>query len=265
MRSGDAVRVLVLDEQEVVRRGVSQVLGDDPALTVVAEATSVAEAVARGLAVRPDVAVVGMRLPDGSGAEAWARLRAGVPGLRCLVLSAYCDPATVQAAVRLGVAGYLVKHVRGPALVAAVHRVAAGGTVFHPEVTAAVSDPTDRRPHPLDRLTPRERELLRLLGEGLTNRQIGERLGLTEKTVKNYASNLLGKLGLQRRTQAAVLATELRDRLTAIPHAGGAGDRRPRGRRPTGTAQPGRASGAVAAPDASGSGSPPARRPAGRS
>jgi DNA-binding NarL/FixJ family response regulator len=120
------------------------------------------------------------------------------------------------------VSGYLVKHVRGAALVAAVHRVAAGGTVFAPEVAAAVSGLTGGGPDPVDRLAPRERELLRLLGEGLTNRQIGERLWLAEKTVKNYTSELLAKLGLQRRTQAAVLATELRDRLTTAPEVNGA-------------------------------------------
>jgi DNA-binding NarL/FixJ family response regulator len=203
------------------------VLAGDPAITVVAEAGSVAEAVARGRAVRPDVAVVGMRLPDGTGAEAWARLRADVPGLRCLVLSSYCDPATVQAAVRLGVAGYLVKHVRGPELLAAVHRVAAGKSIFDREAAAAAAaaaGTTGARPDPLHRLTPRERELLQLLGEGLTNRQIGERLGLAEKTVKNYTGGLLGKLGLQRRTQAAVLATELRGRLAADGQRDGAAE-----------------------------------------
>ncbi len=220
VRTEDEVRVLVLDEQEVGRRGVRQVLADDPAITVVAEAASVGEAVARGLAVRPDVAVVDAQLPDGSGAEAWTRLRAGVPGLRCLVLSAYCDPTTVRAAVSLGVDGYLLKDVRGPALVAAVHRVAAGHNVFSREVVAAVCGTTNGRPDPLDRLAPRELEMLRLLGEGLTNRQIGERMALAEKTVKNYTGDLLGKLGLQRRTQAAILATELRDRLTAALHAG---------------------------------------------
>jgi len=231
-----SVRVLVLDEHEVVRRGVRTVLTGDPAITVVAEAASVGEAVARGLSVHPDVAVVGMRLPDGSGPEAWAGLRTGVPGLRCLVLSSYSDPGTVQEAVRLGVAGYLVKHVRGPALVAAVHRVAAGGTVFPPQVAAAVFSPPDWPPDPVGRLTARERQLLRLLGEGLTNRQIGTRLRLAEKTVKNYISSLLGTLDLQRRTQAAVLATELRDRLTETPHAagvGGAASRRPPRHRPT--------------------------------
>jgi two-component system, NarL family, response regulator DevR len=224
MRPEQAVRVLILDEQEVVRRGVRRVLAGDPAITVVGEAASVREAVARGLVVRPDVAVVGMRLPDGSGAEAFARLLPRMPRLRCLVLSSFCDPATVQLAVHLGVAGYLGKRVRGPALVAAVHRVAAGGTVFAREATAA-TDAATAPPDPVGRLTRREREMLRLIGEGLTNRQIGERLGLAEKTVKNYNGNLLAKLGLQRRTQAAILATELRGRL------GGAGPREGAGRR----------------------------------
>ncbi|MGY1733126.1 LuxR C-terminal-related transcriptional regulator [Geodermatophilus sp. SYSU D01045] len=203
----------MLDEQEVVRRGVIQVLAGDAGMTVVAEAASVGEAVARGRAVRPDVAVIGMRLPDGTGAEACTRLRADVPGVRCLVLSQYVDPETVAAAVRAGVSGYLVKHVRGPALTAAVRRVAAGGTVFAPEVTALL-DPRGGagRPDPLAGLTERERAVLLLIGDGLTNRQIGDRLGLAEKTVKNYVTNMLPKLGLQRRTQAAVLVTQLRSR-----------------------------------------------------
>lgn len=207
------VRVLVLDEQEVVRRGVIQVLAGDPGIAVVAEAASVDQALVRGRAVRPDVAVLGMRLPDGTGAEVCTRLRADVPGVRCLVLSQYADPETVAAAVRAGVSGYLVKHVRGPALRTAVRRVAAGGTVFSPEVSA-VLDAADGagRPDPLASLTERERAVLQLIGDGLTNRQIGDRLGLAEKTVKNYVSNLLPKLGLQRRTQVAVLVTKLRDR-----------------------------------------------------
>ncbi len=207
------VRVLVLDEQEVVRRGVIQVLAGDPGIAVVAEAASVDQALVRGRSVRPDVAMLGMRLPDGTGAEACTRLRADVPGVRCLVLSQYADPGTVAAAVRAGVSGYLVKHVRGPELRAAVREVAAGGTVFAPEVTA-VLDAADGagRPDPLAGLTERERAVLQLIGDGLTNRQIGDRLGLAEKTVKNYVSNLLPKLGLQRRTQVAVLVTRLRSR-----------------------------------------------------
>jgi|SRR3954452_23559852 two-component system response regulator DevR len=208
-----AVRILVIDEQEVVRRGVLRLLESEAGITVVGEAASVAEALARGLAVRPDVAVVGMRLPDGSGAEVCAGLRARIPGLRCLVLSRYADRDTVTAAVRAGASGYLLKHVRGPALVAAVRRVAAGDIVFDGEAMAAIDrrGPSTQRDR-LERLSPQERRVLQLIGEGLTNRQIGEWLGLAEKTVKNYTTRLLSKLGLQRRTQAAILATRLRDR-----------------------------------------------------
>ncbi|MGY1831160.1 response regulator [Geodermatophilus sp. SYSU D01180] len=206
------VRVLVLDEQEVVRRGVIQVLEGDDGFAVVAEAASVDQAVTRGRATRPDVAVLGMRLPDGTGAEACTRLRADVPGVRCLVFSQYADPDTVAAAVQAGVSGYLVKDVRGLALAAAVRRVAAGGTVFAPEVTALLDPGAGAgRPDPLAGLTERERAVLQLIGDGLTNRQIGDRLGLAEKTVKNHVSNLLLKLGRQRRTQLAVLVTRLRD------------------------------------------------------
>jgi DNA-binding NarL/FixJ family response regulator len=208
------LRVLVLDEHEVVRRGVIQVLERDEGIVVVGEAASVGEAVARGVAARPDVAVVGMRLPDGSGAAACARLRERVPDLRCLVLSMFGDPETVSSAVEAGVSGYLLKDVRAPGLVSAVRRVAAGDTVFAQEVTAAISRAEQEKPHdPLTLLTPRERVVLELIGEGLSNRQIGTRLGLTEKTVKNHVSNLLPKLGVERRTQAAVLAARWSDRM----------------------------------------------------
>jgi two-component system response regulator DevR len=204
------VRVLVVDEHEVVRRGVIGVLQRDEGVVVVGEAASVREAVVRGVAARPDVAVVGMRLPDGTGADVCARLRADVPGLRCLVLSAHRDPETVTAALGAGVSGYLLKDVRAPGLVAAVRRVAAGDTVFGREV-ASVSPcppPAEDRWNPLEHLTRRERAVLELIGEGLTNRQIGARLGLAEKTVKNYINHLLPKLGVERRTQAAILVTE---------------------------------------------------------
>lgn len=204
------VRVLVVDEQEVVRRGVAQVLTGEPGITVVGEAGSVAEALAYGTAVRPDVVVMGMQLPDGSGADLCERLRARLPGLRCLVLSQYSDGESVAAAVRAGASGYLLKKARAPALVSAVRRVASGRTVFDGEA-AIRGRPAGREPSPLDLLTPQECTVLRLIGEGLTNRQIGDRMGLTEKTVKNYTTNLLSKLGLERRTQAAVLATRLRD------------------------------------------------------
>ena len=207
------VRILVVDEQEVVRRGVAQVLDSDVGITVVGEAASVTQALTRGPAVRPDVAVVGMRLPDGSGAEVCAQLPARLPGLRCLVLSRDHDPDTVTAAVRAGASGYLLKHVRAAALIAAVRTIAAGGTVFDGAVTTAISRwRTSTEPDPLELLTPQERTVLRLIGEGLANQQIADRMRLAEKTVKNYVSHLLAKLGLQRRTQAAILATRLRDR-----------------------------------------------------
>ena len=211
-----AVRVFLVDDHEVVRRGVAEVLEDDPGITVVGEAGSVAEALARVPAVRPDVVVIDMRLPDGDGAELCGRLHDYVPAVRCLVLSSYSDDSAVRAAVRAGVAGYLLKQVRGSALVSAVRAVAGGGTLFQVDVRGETSpEASGRREPEIDRvglLTEQERSVLRLIGEGLTNRQIGERMGLAEKTVKNYTSHLLAKLGLERRTQAAILATELRDR-----------------------------------------------------
>jgi DNA-binding NarL/FixJ family response regulator len=165
-------------------------------------------------AVRPDVTVVDMRLPDGDGAEVCRKLRQRVPGLRCLVLTSFPDEDAVAAAVAAGASGYVLKQVRGSALVTAVRTVADGGTLFDRDAGAGAS--ARRRPAERDRrlavLTEQERTVLRLIGEGLTNRQIGVRMGLAEKTVKNYTSHLLAKLGLERRTQAAILATELRDR-----------------------------------------------------
>jgi two-component system response regulator DevR len=208
------VRVFLVDDHEVVRRGVAEVLEDDPGITVVGEAGSAAEAVVRVPAVRPDVVVVDMRLPDGDGAELCRGLRNRVPGLRCLVLTSYSEQDALDAAVQAGASGFLLKQVRGSALVSAVRTVAAGGTLFDDVAPAAPR----RRPltanggERLELLTDQESTVLRLIGEGLTNRQIGERMGLAEKTVKNYTSHLLAKLGLERRTQAAILATELRDR-----------------------------------------------------
>ncbi|MCF6509221.1 response regulator transcription factor [Blastococcus sp. MG754426] len=201
------VRVFLVDDHEVVRRGVADVLEEDPAVSVVGEAGSCAEALARAPAVRPHVAVLDMRLPDGDGASLCRDLTARLPGLRCLVLTSYADRAARDEAVRAGAAGFVLKQVRGSALVQAVRTVAAGGTL--PEI-----GPPPRPRSGGDRLavlTDQERTVLALIGEGLTNRQIGERMGLAEKTVKNYTSHLLAKLGLERRTQAAILATELRD------------------------------------------------------
>jgi two-component system, NarL family, response regulator DevR len=209
-----AVRVFLVDDHEVVRRGVAEVLEDDPGITVVGEAGTVAEALARVPAVRPDVVVVDMRLPDGDGAELSRELRHRMPGLRCLVLTSFSEQEALQAAVRAGAAGFLLKQVRGPALVSAVRTVAGGGTLFEQVLDGAVRarGPAAAGGDRLGLLTDQERIVLRLIGEGLTNRQIGVRMGLAEKTVKNYTSHLLAKLGLERRTQAAILATELRDR-----------------------------------------------------
>jgi DNA-binding NarL/FixJ family response regulator len=207
------IRVFLVDDHEVVRRGVAEVLEDDPDLTVAGEAGSVAEALARVPAVRPDVVLIDMRLPDGDGAALCRELRERVPGLRCIVLTSYSEQDALEAAIRSGASGFLLKQVRGPALVSAVRTVADGGTSFD-DVGPAMSRarPAAAGTERLDLLTDQERTVLRLIGEGLTNRQIGQRMGLAEKTVKNYTSHLLAKLGLERRTQAAILATELRDR-----------------------------------------------------
>jgi DNA-binding NarL/FixJ family response regulator len=208
------VRVFLVDDHEVVRRGVAEVLEDEPGITVAGEAGSVAEALARVPAVRPDVVVIDMRLPDGDGADLCRDLRERIPGLRCLVLTSFSEQEALDAAVRAGASGFLLKQVRGPALVTAVRTIAEGGTLFD-EVAPSASRPPGTGTAGGDRLatlTEQERTVLRLIGEGLTNRQIGARMGLAEKTVKNYTSHLLAKLGLERRTQAAILATELRDR-----------------------------------------------------
>jgi two-component system, NarL family, response regulator DevR len=207
------VRVFLVDDHEVVRRGVAEVLEEDPGLTVTGEAGTVAEALARVPAVRPDVVVIDMRLPDGDGVELCRLLRARVPAAKCLVLTSFADEEALHAAVRAGASGYLLKQVRGPALVSAVRTVATGGSLFEDLGTGVRSRrPEDDVDSRLDLLTDQERTVLGLIGEGLTNRQIGARMGLAEKTVKNYTSHLLAKLGFERRTQAAILATQVRDR-----------------------------------------------------
>jgi two-component system, NarL family, response regulator DevR len=199
-----AIRVFLVDAHEITRRGVATVLAADPQIRAVGEAESEDQARRRVLAVRPDVAVV-------ADAQLCAHLRAALPGLRCLVLGQDGCPSEVHAAVRAGAAGYFVKDVRGGQLVDGVRRVAAGQTLFD-AATVALSEPVPNG-HREDRLAPltdRERQVLRLLGEGLSNREIAERLGLGVKSVKNYVTALLAKLHLANRTQAAVLATRLR-------------------------------------------------------
>ena len=209
---GPKLRVFLLDDHELVRRGVRELLEVEGDIEVVGEAGTAAEARARVPAVRPQVAVLDVRLPDGDGVEVCRDLRSQFPDLACLMLTSFADDDALLGAVMAGAAGYVLKDIRGGDLVGAVRTVAAGGSLLDGRSTARVlarlrdTKTTD----PLDVLTDQERRILDLIGEGLTNRQIGERMHLAEKTVKNHVSSVLAKLGLQRRTQAAVLVTERR-------------------------------------------------------
>lgn len=186
-------------------------LAGEPELTVVGEAATCREALVRVPAVRPHVAVLDVRLPDGNGIELCRELRSALPSLRCLVLTSFADDEALADAVLAGASGYLLKQVLGSDLVEAIRTVGAGRSLLDPKATeAAMARIRGPQQDPTAVLTDQERRVLDLIGRGLTNRQIAEQMALAEKTVKNYVSNLLAKLGLQRRTQAAVLATELR-------------------------------------------------------
>lgn len=207
--------VFLVDDHEVVRRGVAEMLEDDEELTVVGQAGSVSQALARIPALRPDVAVLDVRLPDGNGVELARELLSKLPGLKCLMLTSYTDEQAMLDAVLAGASGYVIKDIKGVDLVSAVREVGAGKSLLDAHAAAALMTKirdTAQKKGPLAQLSEQERTLLELIGEGLTNRQIAERMFLAEKTVKNYVSRLLTKLGLARRTQAAVLATELRGR-----------------------------------------------------
>ena len=206
------LRVFLLDDHEMVRRGVRELLESEGDIEVVGEAASAAEALARVPAVRPQVAVIDVRLPDGDGVTVCRELRSQFPDLACLMLTSFSDDEALLGAVMAGAAGYVLKDIRGGDLVGAVRTVAAGGSLLDARSTAHVlARLRDKQAaDPLEVLTQQERKILELIGEGLTNRQIGERMFLAEKTIKNHVSSLLSKLGMQRRTQAAVLATEQR-------------------------------------------------------
>lgn len=206
------VAVFLVDDHEVVRRGLIGLLGADPELDIVGEAGSVAEALVRIPAARPDVAVLDVRLPDGNGVELCRDLLSAMPDLRCLMLTSFTSDEAMLDAILAGASGYVVKDIKGMELARAVKDVGAGRSLLDNRAAAALMSKlrgAAEESDPLSELTDQERTLLGLLAEGLTNKQIADRMSLAEKTVKNYVSRLLAKLGMQRRTQAAVFATRL--------------------------------------------------------
>ncbi|MFE1441700.1 response regulator [Streptomyces sp. NPDC058739] len=215
------IRVFLLDDHEVVRRGVHDLLDTEPDITVVGEAATAEQALIRVPALRPQVAVLDVRLPDGDGVTVCRELRSSMPELACLMLTSFDDEEALLDSIMAGASGYVLKQIKGTDLVSAVRTLAAGQSLLDASATAKLMARLrqDKEPQPdpeadaLPGLTEREREILGLIGEGLTNRQIGQQLFLAEKTVKNHISRLLAKLGVERRIQAAVIATQAKDRL----------------------------------------------------
>ncbi|MFI6359775.1 response regulator [Streptomyces sp. NPDC050743] len=211
------IRVFLLDDHEVVRRGVRDLLNDEPDIEVIGEAGTVEQALVRVPALRPQVAVLDVRLPDGDGVTVCRELRSRMPELACLMLTSFDDEEALLDSIMAGASGYVLKQIQGSDLVSAVRTVAAGQSLLDASATTKLmarlrGGQQEEQPDGLKGLTEREREILALIGEGLTNRQIGQRLYLAEKTVKNHISRLLAKLGVERRIQAAVIATQVQDR-----------------------------------------------------
>ena len=207
------IRVFLMDDHEVVRRGVAALLSAEDDIEIVGEAGTAEHALARIPAARPDVAVLDVRLPDGDGVSVCREIRSQMPGLACLMLTSFDDEDALFEAVMAGAAGYVLKQIHGSDLVGAVRTVASGQSLLDPRSTARMLQRIRARQEkkdPLKDLTEQERHILELIGEGLTNRQIGEHLFLAEKTVKNYISSIFTKLGMSRRTQAAALAAQLK-------------------------------------------------------
>ena len=205
------IRVFLLDDHEIVRRGVRDMLEAEGDIKVVGEAGTASSALARIPALRPDVAVLDVRLPDGDGVTVCREIRSQLPEVACLMLTSFADDDALMDAVMAGAAGYVLKQIRGTDLIGAVRTVATGQSMLDPQAASRLMARLrgqSAKQDPLAGLTPQEKRILELIGEGLTNRQIGARMFLAEKTVKNYVSSLLAKLGLERRTQAAILATE---------------------------------------------------------
>ncbi|MEQ6900522.1 response regulator transcription factor [Nocardioides sp. YIM 152588] len=212
MTDESPIRVYLLDDHEVVRQGIRALLGSAGGIEIVGESGSAVEATARIPALRPHVAVLDARLPDGNGIEVCRAIRSVDPTINALILTSYPDDEALFGAIMAGASGYVLKEVKGGDLVHAVRHVAAGKSLIDPELTATVLERVRNGPATapeLADLTDQEMRLLGYIAEGLTNRQIGEQMSLAEKTVKNYVSSILAKLGLERRTQAAVLASKL--------------------------------------------------------
>jgi two-component system, NarL family, response regulator DevR len=211
MSDAARLRVYLLDDHEVVRRGIRELLESEGDIEVVGESGSALEATRRIPALRPDVVVLDGRLPDGTGMEVCREVRSVDPSIRALILTSYDDDDALFSAIMAGAAGYILKQVRGNDLVDTVRRVAAGESTLDPSVTARVLERVRNGPprdEVMDGLTSQERKILDHIAEGLTNREIAQRMFLAEKTVKNYVSSLLAKLGLTSRTQAAIYATK---------------------------------------------------------
>jgi two-component system, NarL family, response regulator DevR len=214
------VRVFLVDDHEIVRRGLVGLISSEPDLEVVGEAASVAGAVDRIVALRPDVVLLDWQLPDGTGVEICRELRDAQPSIACLMLSAFADDDALFSAIIAGARGYVLKQIRGNELLDSIRRVAAGEQLLDSVLTARVlnrlREPAAKTgPDPLAVLSAQEQQILLLLTEGLTNRQIGEQLFLAEKTIKNYVTSILLKLGVKRRTEAAVFVARLRNKPTS--------------------------------------------------
>lgn len=211
----DRISVFLVDDHEIVRRGVAGLIGAETDMEVVGEASTMREAIARITATRPRIALLDVRLPDGSGVDLCRRLLSADHELRCIMLTAFDDDEAIAAAVLAGASGYVLKDIRGSGLLSSIRAVAAGRRLLSPTTVKQVSASIEQRHRDDPRretLGLRESQILGLIADGLTNRQIGERLGIAEKTVKNYVSSLLSKLGMQRRTQAAAYEAQTRSR-----------------------------------------------------
>ncbi|MFD7642914.1 response regulator [Kitasatospora sp. NPDC059795] len=214
MTDNGHIRVFLLDDHEVVRRGVHDLLSMDGDIEVVGEAGTAAEALNRIPVVHPDVAVLDVRLPDGNGVEVCREIRSQYPSVKCLMLTSFSDDEALFDSIMAGASGYVLKAIRGTDLLSAVRDVAAGKSLLDPVATSRVlarlRDGGEKEDERIAQLTKQERRILDLIGEGMTNRQIGNELHLAEKTVKNYVSSLLAKMGMERRTQVAAYVARRR-------------------------------------------------------